>query len=202
MTWNPFDWTAGPFLALYVSIAVIVFLLGLRLQIDDRPGRARYPSIERPGIGLSRRRRAPPRRRGTAVPDVRQWRHHRYEGSRDHRHGPDAAGDSHGPTDPSAVPAWHDTTAVSDGDQATRRAGAGAPARVGILPDRRSDDVLPNDRAALCRAAPGVWDHQGDRGHRTAPSGRDFWSSFSSSQHSPASCWRCVRRGRGPARTF
>jgi uncharacterized protein (TIGR04222 family) len=26
MTWNPFDWTAGPFLALYLTIAVIVFL--------------------------------------------------------------------------------------------------------------------------------------------------------------------------------
>lgn len=32
MTWNPFDWTAGPFLALYATIAVIVFLLGFRLR--------------------------------------------------------------------------------------------------------------------------------------------------------------------------
>jgi uncharacterized protein (TIGR04222 family) len=28
MTWNPFNWTAEPFLALYVTLAVIVFLLG------------------------------------------------------------------------------------------------------------------------------------------------------------------------------
>ena len=28
MTWNPFDWTAEPFLALYVTSAAIVFLLG------------------------------------------------------------------------------------------------------------------------------------------------------------------------------
>jgi uncharacterized protein (TIGR04222 family) len=32
MTWNPFDWTAGPFLALYLTIAIIVFLAGLRLR--------------------------------------------------------------------------------------------------------------------------------------------------------------------------
>jgi uncharacterized protein (TIGR04222 family) len=28
MTWNPFDWTAGPFLALYSTLAITVFLLG------------------------------------------------------------------------------------------------------------------------------------------------------------------------------
>jgi uncharacterized protein (TIGR04222 family) len=32
MTWNPFDWTAGPFLALYLTIAVIVFLLGFSFR--------------------------------------------------------------------------------------------------------------------------------------------------------------------------
>src|SRR5450631_46871 len=32
MTWNPFDWTAGPFLALYLTIAAIVFLLGFRFR--------------------------------------------------------------------------------------------------------------------------------------------------------------------------
>jgi uncharacterized protein (TIGR04222 family) len=32
MTWNPLDWTAGPFLTLYVSLAAIVFLLGFRLR--------------------------------------------------------------------------------------------------------------------------------------------------------------------------
>jgi uncharacterized protein (TIGR04222 family) len=32
MTWNPFDWTAGPFLALYLTVAVIVFLLGFRVR--------------------------------------------------------------------------------------------------------------------------------------------------------------------------
>ncbi len=30
MTWNPFNWTAEPFLALYVCLAAIVFLLGFR----------------------------------------------------------------------------------------------------------------------------------------------------------------------------
>ena len=29
---NPFNWTAGPFLTLYLSFAVIVFLLGARLR--------------------------------------------------------------------------------------------------------------------------------------------------------------------------
>jgi uncharacterized protein (TIGR04222 family) len=32
MTWNPFDWTAGPFLALYVSLAVIVFVSGFSFR--------------------------------------------------------------------------------------------------------------------------------------------------------------------------
>ena len=32
MPWNPFDWTAGPFLALYVSVAAAVFLLGFRFR--------------------------------------------------------------------------------------------------------------------------------------------------------------------------
>jgi uncharacterized protein (TIGR04222 family) len=32
MTWNPFDWTAGPFLALYLAIAAIVLSLGFRFR--------------------------------------------------------------------------------------------------------------------------------------------------------------------------
>jgi uncharacterized protein (TIGR04222 family) len=32
MSWNPFDWTAGPFLALYAASAVALFLVGLRLK--------------------------------------------------------------------------------------------------------------------------------------------------------------------------
>jgi uncharacterized protein (TIGR04222 family) len=32
MTWNPFNWTAEPFLALYVTIAGIVFLLGFAVR--------------------------------------------------------------------------------------------------------------------------------------------------------------------------
>jgi uncharacterized protein (TIGR04222 family) len=32
MTWNPFDWTAGPFLALYAISAVILFLAGFSLK--------------------------------------------------------------------------------------------------------------------------------------------------------------------------
>ena len=32
MPWNPFDWTAGPFLTLYLTVAVIVFLLGFRVR--------------------------------------------------------------------------------------------------------------------------------------------------------------------------
>jgi uncharacterized protein (TIGR04222 family) len=32
MTWNPFNWTAGPFLTLYVCLAAIVFLLSFRLR--------------------------------------------------------------------------------------------------------------------------------------------------------------------------
>ena len=37
MTWNPFDWTAGPFLALYVTIAVIIFLEGFNLRSKIGP---------------------------------------------------------------------------------------------------------------------------------------------------------------------
>ncbi|HLG81681.1 MAG TPA: TIGR04222 domain-containing membrane protein [Bradyrhizobium sp.] len=32
MTWNPFDWTAGPFLALYLSLAAIIFLGGFGMR--------------------------------------------------------------------------------------------------------------------------------------------------------------------------
>jgi uncharacterized protein (TIGR04222 family) len=32
MNWNPFDWTAGPFLALYSASAVVLFLIGSRLK--------------------------------------------------------------------------------------------------------------------------------------------------------------------------
>ena len=32
MTWSPLDWTAGPFLTLYVCLAAIVFLLSFRLK--------------------------------------------------------------------------------------------------------------------------------------------------------------------------
>ena len=32
MIWNPFDWTAGPFLTLYLFLAAIVFLVGFRLK--------------------------------------------------------------------------------------------------------------------------------------------------------------------------
>ncbi len=37
MTLNPFDWTAGPFLLLYVSLAAIVFLVGFRLRSTIGP---------------------------------------------------------------------------------------------------------------------------------------------------------------------
>jgi uncharacterized protein (TIGR04222 family) len=32
MIWNPLDWTAGPFLTLYLCLAAIVFLVGFRLK--------------------------------------------------------------------------------------------------------------------------------------------------------------------------
>ena len=32
MTWNPFDWTAGPFLSFYMTIAIIVFVWGFSLR--------------------------------------------------------------------------------------------------------------------------------------------------------------------------
>jgi uncharacterized protein (TIGR04222 family) len=32
MLWNPFDWTGGPFLALYLMLAAIVFVQGFRLR--------------------------------------------------------------------------------------------------------------------------------------------------------------------------
>lgn len=60
MTWNPFDWTAGPFLTLYVLFAATVFLVSFRLRSMIGPPFARNAPIERSGIGLSRRRCAPP----------------------------------------------------------------------------------------------------------------------------------------------
>jgi uncharacterized protein (TIGR04222 family) len=32
MTWNPFNWTAEPFLALYVALAAVIFLWGFSLR--------------------------------------------------------------------------------------------------------------------------------------------------------------------------
>jgi uncharacterized protein (TIGR04222 family) len=37
MPWNPFDWTAGPFLVLYMTTAVIVFLLAFSFRSTIRP---------------------------------------------------------------------------------------------------------------------------------------------------------------------
>jgi uncharacterized protein (TIGR04222 family) len=37
MTWNPFDWTAGPFLALYLTLAAIIFFLGFRFRSTIGP---------------------------------------------------------------------------------------------------------------------------------------------------------------------
>jgi uncharacterized protein (TIGR04222 family) len=39
MTWNPFDWTAGPFLMLYVTLAVVVFVLGFQMRSAIGPAR-------------------------------------------------------------------------------------------------------------------------------------------------------------------
>ena len=47
MTWNPFDWTAGPFLTLYVSLAAVLFLLGFRSRAMIGPAaRMTYPLSE------------------------------------------------------------------------------------------------------------------------------------------------------------
>ena len=37
MTWNPFDWTAGPFLSLYIALAAIIFLMGVRMRSSIGP---------------------------------------------------------------------------------------------------------------------------------------------------------------------
>ena len=37
MTWNPFDWTAGPFLSLYIALAAIIFLIGIRMRSSIGP---------------------------------------------------------------------------------------------------------------------------------------------------------------------
>jgi len=39
MTWNPFDWTAGPFLALYMTLAAGLIALGFRLRSTIGPAR-------------------------------------------------------------------------------------------------------------------------------------------------------------------
>lgn len=47
MPWNPFDWTAGPFLTLYVSLSVIVFVIGLELRSTIGPAaRMTHPLSE------------------------------------------------------------------------------------------------------------------------------------------------------------
>lgn len=33
MEWNPFNWTAGPFLTLYLAIAIVIFFEGFRLRL-------------------------------------------------------------------------------------------------------------------------------------------------------------------------
>jgi uncharacterized protein (TIGR04222 family) len=47
MTWNPFNWTAEPFLALYVALAAVVFLLGFgfRSVIGPAASAARQLSV-------------------------------------------------------------------------------------------------------------------------------------------------------------
>lgn len=47
MTWNPFNWTAEPFLALYVAIAAVIFLsaFGLRSTISPAASAARQLSV-------------------------------------------------------------------------------------------------------------------------------------------------------------
>ena len=37
MEWNPFNWTAGPFLTLYLALAFTIFLLGFRLKSQIGP---------------------------------------------------------------------------------------------------------------------------------------------------------------------
>lgn len=37
MEWNPFNWTAGPFLTLYLALAFSIFLLGFRLKSQIGP---------------------------------------------------------------------------------------------------------------------------------------------------------------------
>jgi uncharacterized protein (TIGR04222 family) len=47
MPWNPFDWTAGPFLMLYVTSAAILFLVGFRLRSTiGPPVQATHPLSE------------------------------------------------------------------------------------------------------------------------------------------------------------
>ena len=37
MEWNPFNWTAGPFLTLYLAFAFTIFVLGFRLKSQIGP---------------------------------------------------------------------------------------------------------------------------------------------------------------------
>lgn len=37
MEWNPFNWTADPFLALYLSLGLIIFFLGFRFRLQIGP---------------------------------------------------------------------------------------------------------------------------------------------------------------------
>jgi uncharacterized protein (TIGR04222 family) len=47
MPWNPFDWTAGPFLSLYVTLAAVVFLWGFSLRAMIGPAaQATHPLSE------------------------------------------------------------------------------------------------------------------------------------------------------------
>jgi len=47
MTWNPFNWTAEPFLTLYVALAAVIFLLGfsVRSEIGPAASAARQLSV-------------------------------------------------------------------------------------------------------------------------------------------------------------
>ncbi len=77
---NPFNWTAGPFLTLYLSFAVIVFLLGARLRSTIGPAALashQLNVLELAYLAGGARRVGDA---ASAEPDVGEWRRHHPEG--------------------------------------------------------------------------------------------------------------------------
>ncbi len=200
MTWNPFNWTAEPFLALYVALAAIVFLLGFgfRSVIGPAASAARQLSVLELAYLAGGARRF-----GDAVLLSLTSGNGATIDSKDYKITVTSQA-------PLAILCGR-PTALQFAPGITRQKFQKAVKPLAeqvlgrlqtawLLPDRRSDVGFPDELSAplshccWCSGSPRLSSAQND----IMRSG--FWSVSSSSQLSSASCWRRVRCGRGRQR--